>query len=66
MLCMEKVGYIKAFLYRKNCSIFPFNLHLEMVCCKERQKKSVKKLVLLKWGRLKVLSDTKLVLNEHK
>ena len=38
MLCMEKLGYIKAFLYRKNCSIFPFNLHLEMVCCKERQK----------------------------
>ena len=40
-------------------------LHLEPSCCKKRQKKSQPRNWFGNWGHLKVLNDTKLVLNEQ-
>ena len=43
-----------------------FKMLLELSCCKKRQKKvPTKKLVWGIGGRVKVLNDTKLFLNEH-
>ena len=42
------------------------HLHLEPVCCKKRQKSPRQETGLLKRGRLRVLNDTKWVLNKHK
>ena len=38
---------------------------LELSCCKKRQKKNpVQETFLGGWGRLKVLNDTKLIIND--
>ena len=55
---------LNGFLYLPNWQIVFWNLVLELSCCKKRQKRPNQETGLGNRGRLKVLNDTKLFLNE--